>query len=58
MELSKVVEGFVDADTLVIKAQVQVIRQVRDTSFLFFGLFMIIVVLCLKSGVSLSSSLG
>lgn len=58
MELSKVVEGFVDADTLVIKAQVQVIRQVRDTSFLFFGLFMIIVVLWLKSGVSLSSSLG
>lgn len=26
MELSKVLEGFIDADTLIIKAQVQVIR--------------------------------
>lgn len=26
MELSKVLDGFIDADTLIIKAQVQVIR--------------------------------
>lgn len=26
MELSKVMDGFIDADTLIIKAQVQVIR--------------------------------
>lgn len=29
MELSKVLDGFVDADTLIIKAQVQVIRSLQ-----------------------------
>ncbi|KAL8265170.1 hypothetical protein R6Q59_023300 [Mikania micrantha] len=33
MELSKVLDGFVDADTLVIKAQVQVIRERADRPF-------------------------
>ncbi|XP_073283683.1 TNF receptor-associated factor homolog 1a-like isoform X2 [Primulina huaijiensis] len=33
MELSKVMEGFIDADTLVIKAQVQVIRERVDHPF-------------------------
>ncbi|KAI3703285.1 hypothetical protein L1987_73241 [Smallanthus sonchifolius] len=33
MELSKVLDGFVDADTLVIKAQVQVIRERPDRPF-------------------------
>lgn len=37
MELSKVLDGFIDADTLIIKAQVQVIRcLVFDVSQLFF----------------------
>lgn len=35
MELSKVLDGFIDADTLIIKAQVQVIR---FTMTLFFDL--------------------
>ncbi|XP_074281820.1 TNF receptor-associated factor homolog 1a-like [Silene latifolia] len=33
MELSKVSDGFVDADTLIIKAQVQVIREKADRPF-------------------------
>ncbi|XP_055813646.1 TNF receptor-associated factor homolog 1a isoform X2 [Solanum dulcamara] len=33
MELSKVLEGFIDADTLIIKAQVQVIRERADRPF-------------------------
>ncbi|KAK4482447.1 hypothetical protein RD792_009604 [Penstemon davidsonii] len=33
MELSKVSEGFIDADTLIIKAQVQVIRERADRPF-------------------------
>ncbi|KAI3804276.1 hypothetical protein L1987_25696 [Smallanthus sonchifolius] len=33
MDLSKVLDGFVDADTLVIKAQVQVIRERADRPF-------------------------
>ncbi|KAK4361561.1 hypothetical protein RND71_020513 [Anisodus tanguticus] len=33
MELSKVLEGFIDADTLIIKAQVQVIRERLDRPF-------------------------
>ncbi|KAI3700755.1 hypothetical protein L2E82_45393 [Cichorium intybus] len=33
MELSKVLDGFVDADTLIIKAQVQVIRERADRPF-------------------------
>ncbi|XP_047266459.1 TNF receptor-associated factor homolog 1a isoform X2 [Capsicum annuum] len=33
MELSKVLDGFVDADTLIIKAQVQVIREKADRPF-------------------------
>ncbi|XP_024962755.1 TNF receptor-associated factor homolog 1a-like isoform X3 [Cynara cardunculus var. scolymus] len=33
MELSKVLDGFVDADTLIIKAQVQVIRERVDRPF-------------------------
>ncbi|MFS7925952.1 putative MATH/TRAF domain-containing protein [Helianthus anomalus] len=33
MELSKVMDGFVDADTLIIKAQVQVIRERADRPF-------------------------
>ncbi|XP_073277089.1 TNF receptor-associated factor homolog 1a-like isoform X2 [Primulina huaijiensis] len=33
MELSKVMDGFIDADTLVIKAQVQVIRERADRPF-------------------------
>ncbi|KAG9143081.1 hypothetical protein Leryth_006331, partial [Lithospermum erythrorhizon] len=33
MELSKVLDGFIDADTLVIKAQVQVIRERADRPF-------------------------
>ncbi|CAN4091831.1 unnamed protein product [Withania somnifera] len=33
MELSKVLDGFVDADTLIIKAQVQVIREKTDNPF-------------------------
>lgn len=33
MELSKVLDGFVDADTLIIKAQVQVIREKPDRPF-------------------------
>ncbi|XP_047979163.1 TNF receptor-associated factor homolog 1a-like isoform X2 [Salvia hispanica] len=33
MELSKVVDGFVDADTLIIKAQVQVIRERAERPF-------------------------
>lgn len=36
MELSKVSDGFVDADTLIIKAQVQVIRYftiLRESSY-------------------------
>lgn len=32
MELSKVLDGFVDADTLIIKAQVQVIRSFTSPS--------------------------
>ncbi|KAM1304852.1 hypothetical protein ACFX2I_022193 [Malus domestica] len=33
MELSKVLDGFIDADTLIIKAQVQVIREKADRPF-------------------------
>ncbi|KAA0049290.1 MATH domain-containing protein [Cucumis melo var. makuwa] len=33
MELSKVLDGFIDADTLIIKAQVQVIRERADRPF-------------------------
>ncbi|KAG9143078.1 hypothetical protein Leryth_006332 [Lithospermum erythrorhizon] len=33
MELSKVVDGFIDADTLVITSQVQVIREIADQPF-------------------------
>ncbi|KAK4478169.1 hypothetical protein RD792_017451 [Penstemon davidsonii] len=33
MELSKVMDGFIDADTLIIKAQVQVIRERADRPF-------------------------
>ncbi|XP_060215857.1 TNF receptor-associated factor homolog 1a-like isoform X4 [Lycium barbarum] len=33
MELSKVVDGFIDADTLVIKAQIQVIRERAERPF-------------------------
>ncbi|XP_048129191.1 TNF receptor-associated factor homolog 1b-like [Rhodamnia argentea] len=33
MELSKVFDGFIDADTLIIKAQVQVIREKADRPF-------------------------
>ncbi|KAK6122708.1 hypothetical protein DH2020_043549 [Rehmannia glutinosa] len=33
MELSKVMDGFIDADTLIIKAQVQVIRERSDRPF-------------------------
>lgn len=33
MELSKVLEGFIDSDTLIIKAQVQVIREKADRPF-------------------------
>ncbi|CAN4116551.1 unnamed protein product [Withania somnifera] len=33
MEISKVLDGFVDADTLIIKAQVQVIREKADRPF-------------------------
>ncbi|KAI4342690.1 hypothetical protein MLD38_027282 [Melastoma candidum] len=33
MELSKVYDGFIDADTLIIKAQVQVIREKADRPF-------------------------
>lgn len=34
MELSKVLDGFVDADTLIIKAQVQVIRFIMRSIFI------------------------
>lgn len=36
MELSKVLDGFIDADTLIIKAQVQVIRSTMTFYFWIF----------------------
>lgn len=51
MELSKVVDGFIDSDTLIIKAQVQVIRFI-----MLFPLYSFVFPLMNKRGIYLCRS--